>query len=204
MAGNDPQKQLFSLIRDYAAERSQGERRISELKAKIEGLRSEIIAANLELEEAKRSKETVEQELKGYEVELAMSEASIQALEARIDDIQSEINDEGLRLESLKKEEGDCRDDFISKMFELNATIRKFHESVESALTNENDKGTDSRKVTCENDAEICQKELEDKLERIISQTSFEEKEYHTLLHGHKMGLHQGVMLVPLDMVWCI
>lgn len=57
------------------------ERRIVDLKKRINELRSEIIAANTELEDAKRLKETTEQELRGHEVELAVSEASIQTLE---------------------------------------------------------------------------------------------------------------------------
>ena len=51
------------------------------LKKRIEELRSELIKANAELEDAKLGKESSEQELKGYEVELAMNKASIQTLE---------------------------------------------------------------------------------------------------------------------------
>lgn len=56
------------------------ERRIVGLKKRVEELRSEAEVANAELEDAKRSKEIAEQELKGYEVELALSETSIQSL----------------------------------------------------------------------------------------------------------------------------
>ncbi|KAL6271297.1 hypothetical protein ACE6H2_028208 [Prunus campanulata] len=66
--------------------------------------------ANAELEEAKRSKETTEQDLKGYEVELAMNEATIQTLEAliessmqsRISLTQDEISTVGSDLDALK------------------------------------------------------------------------------------------------------
>lgn len=51
------------------------------LRKRIEELRSELDVANVELEEAKRTKESIEQELRGYEVELAMNEATIQTLE---------------------------------------------------------------------------------------------------------------------------
>ena len=127
MAASDPQRQLLTLIRDFASEKSQGgthyshsphfrlvaektkeksklhvffcflfinaielvsrrdlwyaERRIVGLKKRIQELRSEVDAANVELEDAKCLKEITEQEIKGYEVELAMNEASIQTLE---------------------------------------------------------------------------------------------------------------------------
>lgn len=51
------------------------------LKKRIEELRSELDAANMALEQAKRAKETMDQELKGCEVELSINEASLQALE---------------------------------------------------------------------------------------------------------------------------
>lgn len=57
------------------------ERRIVNQKKRIGELRSELIGANAELEEAKRDRERTEQELRGYEVELSMNEASLQALE---------------------------------------------------------------------------------------------------------------------------
>lgn len=81
MAGTDSQKQLFTFLRDFATENSQGERRIVGLKKRIQELRSELDSANAELEDAKRLKENTEQEILGYEVELAMNEASIQTLE---------------------------------------------------------------------------------------------------------------------------
>ncbi|CAA2982113.1 Hypothetical predicted protein [Olea europaea subsp. europaea] len=83
MAGNDPQKQLLTLIRDFASEKSQGERRIVNQKKRIEELQSELEAANAELEGEKRHKESTEQELKGYEVELSMNEASIQTIKVQ-------------------------------------------------------------------------------------------------------------------------
>ncbi|KAJ8422675.1 hypothetical protein Cgig2_025364 [Carnegiea gigantea] len=81
MAATDSQKQLLTLIRDFAAEKSQGERRVFNLKKRIEELRSELEAANSDLENGKCIKETAEQELYGYEVQLSISEASIQTLE---------------------------------------------------------------------------------------------------------------------------
>ena len=62
------------------------ERRIVDLKKRIDELRYEIVGANAELEEAKCAKESIEQDIKGYEVELAMNEASIQTLEVLLPD----------------------------------------------------------------------------------------------------------------------
>ncbi|KVH92745.1 hypothetical protein Ccrd_005215 [Cynara cardunculus var. scolymus] len=81
MGGTNSQKELLSLIRDVSTEKSQGERRVVNLKKQIEERQSELDSVNLELEEAKRLKECTEQELKGYEVELSMNESSIQTLE---------------------------------------------------------------------------------------------------------------------------
>ncbi|KAL2523465.1 hypothetical protein Fot_27388 [Forsythia ovata] len=105
MAGNDPQKQLLTLIRDFATEKSQGERRIVNKKKRIEELRSELEVANAELEGAKRHKESTEQELKGYEVELSMNEASVQTIKARIALNQDELSKVGSQLEALKTSE---------------------------------------------------------------------------------------------------
>lgn len=51
------------------------------LRKRIKELTSEVEVRNAELEEAKRNKESIEQEVRGYEVELAMNEATIQTLE---------------------------------------------------------------------------------------------------------------------------
>lgn len=51
------------------------------LRQRIEELRSEVEAANAELGDAKRTKETIEQELRGFELELALNEALIQTLQ---------------------------------------------------------------------------------------------------------------------------
>ncbi|KAL1824572.1 hypothetical protein ACET3Z_011350 [Daucus carota] len=105
MATNDSQKQFLTLIRGFASESSQGERRIVDLKKRIDELRYEIVGANAELEEAKCAKESIEQDIKGYEVELAMNEASIQTLEARVCLIQNEVAAAKSELEALKTSE---------------------------------------------------------------------------------------------------
>ena len=103
----EPQKQLLSLIRDFAAEKSQGgidfyinalrsssclissvhllalvpnpERRVSDLKKKLLGVVDATDAANAALNEAKRAKEVAERELQGSQVQLSMCDATIQA-----------------------------------------------------------------------------------------------------------------------------
>ncbi|KAI8032318.1 hypothetical protein LOK49_LG01G03891 [Camellia lanceoleosa] len=189
MAGTEPQKQLLTLIRDFASEKSQGERRIVGLKNRTQQLRSELDLANSELEDAKRLKETTEQELKGYEVELAMNDAFIQTLETRISLIQDEISISGSDLESIKNEEGALRDDFISKMFELNANIRKFQEQIACAFCEDNSIKTsmnDGQKLSDAEDPEVRRRDLDNKIAEIISQTTVEEQECQAEQTIHK------------------
>ncbi|KAL5101438.1 hypothetical protein RYX36_005765 [Vicia faba] len=82
--GDDPQKQLLSIIRNFSTEKSQGERRVVALRKQIEMLKSKSNVANAELEKARRCKELIEQELKAFELHLFLSEASVQTLEARM------------------------------------------------------------------------------------------------------------------------
>ncbi|KAJ6378292.1 hypothetical protein OIU78_028521 [Salix suchowensis] len=103
MAAIDPQRQLLTLIREFASEKSQGERRMIGLKKRIQELGCEVDVANAEMEEVKCIKETTKQELKGNELQLALNEASIQTLEARISIIQDEISSVGSQVDGLKK-----------------------------------------------------------------------------------------------------
>ncbi|PSS30422.1 Kinesin-like protein [Actinidia chinensis var. chinensis] len=188
MAGTDPQKQLLTLIRDFATEKSQGERRIVGLKKRIQELRSELDLANAELEDTKRLKETAEQDLKGYEVELARNEASIQTLEVRISLIQDEISIAGSDLEALRNEEGAVRDDFIDKMFNLNADIRKFQEKINGAFYENNlikTSTNNGQELDDTEDAEV-RKGLENQIGEIISQTNAVEQEYQAELNIQK------------------
>ncbi|CAN1322240.1 hypothetical protein LINPERPRIM_LOCUS32320 [Linum perenne] len=82
MAGTE-QKQLLALIRDFASEKSQGERRVTGLKKRNQELQSEIKTENEELDKTKRLKETAENNFKGYEVKLAILDGSFQTLEVR-------------------------------------------------------------------------------------------------------------------------
>ncbi|KAH7553987.1 hypothetical protein JRO89_XS12G0090900 [Xanthoceras sorbifolium] len=191
MAGTDTKKQFLNLIRDFASEKSQGERRVVGLKKQIKELESELEALNAELEEAKRFKETIEQELKGFEVELALNDTTIQALESRISLIQDEISAVGSDVEALKDKQGALRDGFISQMFQLNAKIRAFQQTMAFDFPNDNSVGTaadfekycdlvaqSDLKLSKEEVGEVALTTLEDMLADIGSQTEKEEKEY--------------------------
>ncbi|KAJ8750352.1 hypothetical protein K2173_014267 [Erythroxylum novogranatense] len=187
MAGSDhpPQKQLLSLIRDFASEKSQGERRVVGLKKRVEELRLELNTSNLDLEEAKRFRETIEQDLKGYEVELALKNASIQALEARISLIQGEMTSVGSEVEVLKNEERASRDEFIRQMLELNDKIRGFQESIASKLLNENATGTAEEtdlEIPDEVVTEVDFSETTEKEQEYLAEENLQKREYQTLL----------------------
>ncbi|XP_039138878.1 uncharacterized protein LOC120276222 [Dioscorea cayenensis subsp. rotundata] len=109
MASMEPQKQLLSLIRDFAAEKSQGERRVSDLKKKLLNVVAATDAANAALDEAKRAKEVAERELRGSQVQLSMCDATIQAQLARISLFQGEISKLGSAIDQLKNETGVLR-----------------------------------------------------------------------------------------------
>ncbi|XP_062106746.1 uncharacterized protein LOC133818073 isoform X2 [Humulus lupulus] len=178
--GSDSQKQFLTLIRSLAAEKSQGERRVVGLRKRIEELRSELEDANAELEDVKRTKEITEQEVKGYEVELALSETSIQSLKSRVSLIQDEITTVGSDLEALKNNEGALRDEFISRMFELNAKIRKCQETFARNFHKEGSLGTvaECYKTSVREPNELTLTCLEDTIAHVISQTTKLEEEY--------------------------
>ncbi|KAI3670011.1 hypothetical protein L6452_41575 [Arctium lappa] len=184
MACTNSQKELLTLIRDVSTEKSQGERRVVNLKSRVQELQSELDSVNLEVEEAKRLKECTEQELKGYEVELAMKESSIQTLEWRNSLLRDEISSVGSDLEAVKNEEGALRDDFIRKMFDLNAKIRQFHQSVDSVMNGPFSSNTASQDVNMEHadtrEVEKATRDLEDKLAQIISETNKAEDDYRS------------------------
>ncbi|KAM3253164.1 hypothetical protein P3L10_007234 [Capsicum annuum] len=192
MAGNDSQKQFLTLIRDFASEKSQGERRIINQRKQIQELQSELEIANAEAAAAKNEKEIAEQELKGYEVELAMNESAIQILEERIALIQDELSAYGVDLEALKVKSYprlcSTLDDFIEKMLELNAKIRKFHESVASIFRNDNCSDSASNPGPAKAKAEDVEafKRDQNKLAQIVSQITKEEKEYQVEQNIHR------------------
>ncbi|XP_073040994.1 uncharacterized protein [Primulina eburnea] len=199
MAGSDSQRQFLSLIRDFAAEKSQGERRIVSQKKRIEELQSELEAASTDLGEAKRERETTEQELKGYEVELSMNQVSIQTLESRNALASKEISKLGSELEALKSEENSLRDGFISKMFELNAQIRKSQQLRDSIFNAENlceAKSTGVSLPAHVGDSPRGRSDIEDKLALIISQTDENEQQ-----HKAEQVMHEQVQqeLIKLE-----
>ncbi|CAA0820220.1 Unknown protein [Striga hermonthica] len=183
MAGSNSQKPLLTLIRDFSSEKSQGERRIVNQKKRIEELRSDLDASSAELEDAKRRKETTEQLLKGFEVELSMNDASIQALEARISVTNSEISRLGAELAALKSEESSARDEFIGRMLELNAEIRKFQELLSSPP---NVVDFSNAPLICDQDDQQVGVVPQNKLAEIILLTDKGEEQYKAdqVFHG--------------------
>ncbi|XP_011009048.1 PREDICTED: uncharacterized protein LOC105114252 [Populus euphratica] len=172
MAVSDPQRQLLTLILEFATEKSQGERRVIGLEKLMQELGCEVDVANGEMEEVKCIKETTEQELKGYELQLALNEASIQTLEARISIIQDEISSVGSQVEGLK---------VYSPDVDLNAKIRKFQEEKCIKSKKKSSIGTTAepdRKAVKKVVTEVELRALEDILAHVASQTSKEEQEY--------------------------
>ncbi|CAN4082530.1 unnamed protein product [Withania somnifera] len=187
MAGNDSQKQFLTLIREFASEKSQGERRIINQKKRIQELQSELEIANAEFKEAKNQKEISDQELKGYEVELARNESATQTLEEGIAFIQDELSAYGFALEALKKKDADTRDEFIEKMLELNAKIRKFHESIASIFRNDSNSASKPGRAKAKaEDAEALERDLQNELAQIVSQITKEEEEYQVEQNIHR------------------
>ncbi|XP_038973703.1 uncharacterized protein LOC103708303 isoform X2 [Phoenix dactylifera] len=190
MASGEPQKQLLSLIRDFVAEKSQGERRVADLKKRFLEVQTDLDAANAHLEAAKRTKEVSEQELKGSQVQLSMAFASIKTQEARIFLLQEEISKVGSDLDALKAEENVQRDEFISTMNELNVKIRQFQEMVVCdfqkqrcpELSSDNDKYNSCNQVL---DVQDALKDLKDRIECINAQMHKSEDEYQRELHYH-------------------
>ncbi|XP_021771125.1 uncharacterized protein LOC110735244 [Chenopodium quinoa] len=187
MAATDSRKQLLTLIRDFAAEKSHGERRVFSLKKRIEELESELNSANSELENGKRFKETTDQELKGFEVEFSMNEASKQTLEARIASIQDEISKVGSDVDVLKNEEAALRDEFIGQMLNFKTEIRKFQE-----FSRPNQQPTSCLRTSSDSgDAELI--DLEKKVSFTVAQTATEKEEREREQNLHKQ-LQQDVV----------
>ncbi|KAM0827469.1 hypothetical protein ACQ4PT_068185 [Festuca glaucescens] len=71
--GGEPQKQLLSIIRDFAAEKSHGERTVSGLKRRLDDVLAAADAATAELEAAKRAREAAETDLRGSQVQASIA-----------------------------------------------------------------------------------------------------------------------------------
>ncbi|KAE8785678.1 hypothetical protein D1007_40583 [Hordeum vulgare] len=130
------EKQFLSIIRDFAAEKSHGERTVSGLKRRLDDVVSASDAATAELEAAKSARDAAETKLRGSEVQASIADASIQALEATISHLQEEIAKLGSELEALKVRNLDNRsgDEFLRQMLEMNARIRQFQQKASAEL----------------------------------------------------------------------
>ncbi|EAZ36405.1 hypothetical protein OsJ_20734 [Oryza sativa Japonica Group] len=122
------------MVRDFATDESHGERGMSVLKLRLDGVRSAYDAAAAELETAKRAREDAEQELGGNQVQVAIAVVSIHGLEATISHLQEEISQVRSDLDALKGKGDIERDEFISQMDQLNTKIRKFQQMVSVEL----------------------------------------------------------------------
>ncbi|CAN6201933.1 unnamed protein product [Urochloa humidicola] len=185
-AGSETPKQLLSIIRDFASEKSHGERRVSDLRRRLADARAAADAAAADLDAAKRAREAAEQELRGSQVQAAIAAASIQALEATISRLQVEISKVGSDLDELKSK-ADCeRDEFIDKMQEMNAKIRQFQQMFTLELADHNHSGLQSaedKSKTIESDGML--KDLADKASNIDAEVQLLEEEYKKDLLDH-------------------
>ncbi|CAN6198144.1 unnamed protein product, partial [Urochloa humidicola] len=190
-AGSETPKQLLSIIRDFASEKSHGERRVSDLRRRLADARAAADAAAADLDAAKRAREVAEQELRGSQVQAAIAAASIQALEATISRLQEEISKVGSDLDELKSKEDSERDEFISKMHEMNSKIRQFQQMFSLQLADYNQFGLQSAEgqhvedkgKTIESDGIL--KDLADKASNIEAEVQLLEEEYKKDLLDH-------------------
>ncbi|XP_066371536.1 uncharacterized protein [Miscanthus floridulus] len=182
-SGGDTPKQLLSIIRDFAYEKSHGERRVSDLRRRLADARAAADAAAAELDAAKRAREAAEQDLRGSQVQAAIAADSILALEATISHLQEEISKAGTDLDALKSKGDSEREEFISKMYEMNAKIRQFQQMVSLELAEHNhcEPSTEGQHVRDESknvDSEGSLKDLADKVSNIEAEVQLLEEEY--------------------------
>ncbi|KAK8455220.1 hypothetical protein SEVIR_4G107500v4 [Setaria viridis] len=183
-AGSETPKQLLSIIRDFASEKSHGERRVSDLRRRLADVRAAADAAAAELDAAKRAREAAELELRGSQVQAAIAASTIQALEEEISKVGSE-------LDELKSKGDSERDEFISKMHEMNAEIRQFQQMFSLELAEYNHCGLQSaegqhvgdKSETIESDGIL--KDLADKASNIDAEMQLLEGEYKKDLLDH-------------------
>ncbi|XP_010227796.1 uncharacterized protein LOC100824651 isoform X3 [Brachypodium distachyon] len=177
-AGGEPQKQLLSIIRDFAAEKSHGERTVSGLKRRLDDVLAAADAATSELEAAKRAREAAETELQGSQVQASIAAASIQALEATISHLQEEISKVGSELDALKSKGDSERYEFFSQMQELNGRIREFQQIAHVELAEK--KGFEL------SSADGILKDLVDKVSKIDAEVHALDAEYQKDLLDHE------------------
>ncbi|RLN11713.1 hypothetical protein C2845_PM09G07700 [Panicum miliaceum] len=183
-AGSETPKKLLSIIRDFASEKSHGERRVCDLRRRLADVRAASDAAAAELDAAKRARELAEQELRGSQAQAAIAAATIQALEATISRLQEEISKVGTDLDAIKSKGDSERDDFISQMLDMNAKIRQFQQMVSLELAEYNHSGLQSTEGQHVGDktetveSEGILKSLTDKVSRIDAEVQLLEGEY--------------------------
>ncbi|XP_014751984.1 uncharacterized protein LOC100824651 isoform X2 [Brachypodium distachyon] len=194
-AGGEPQKQLLSIIRDFAAEKSHGERTVSGLKRRLDDVLAAADAATSELEAAKRAREAAETELQGSQVQASIAAASIQALEATISHLQEEISKVGSELDALKSKGDSERYEFFSQMQELNGRIREFQQIAHVELAEKKGfelSSADGHIVGDKNetiDSEGILKDLVDKVSKIDAEVHALDAEYQKDLLDHEKEL---------------
>ncbi|KAL5226021.1 hypothetical protein ABZP36_012660 [Zizania latifolia] len=195
LALNPPGVSRPRLIRFVAAvSPRRAERRVSDLKRRLDDVRAASDAAAAELEDAKRAREEAEQELRGRQVQAAIVDASIQALEATISNLQEEISKVGSDLDALKV--SNFGDEFISQMHELNTKIRQFQHKVSVELKEEkcselpSAEGQHVRDKNETLESEGILKDLIDKVNNIDTEVHVLEEEYQKDLLDHDK-LHQ-------------
>lgn len=196
-AGGDNQKQLLSIIRDFESEKSHGERRLSDLKRRLADARSAADAAAEELDAAKRAREAAEQKLRGIQVQVAIADESILALESTISGLQKEISKASSDLDALKSKGDSERDEFISKMFEMNAKIRQFQQMASVKLAEHNHyelqstEGQPDRDKSKLVESECILKDLADEVSNIEAEVQLLEGEYKKDLLDHDKVLQE-------------
>ncbi|KAJ3700644.1 hypothetical protein LUZ61_004349 [Rhynchospora tenuis] len=192
MANLDSQREFLSLIRDFSNHKSHGDRRVSDLKKRMLDLTSHLESANSDLQLAKQSRETAEQDLRGTQLHLDITCASIRALEARARNLQEEISRIGSDLNALKNKEDAEREDFKTKMLEMNARIREFREMAAQTISKQQSPelplSTVGEVTKTENsmpDAKESFKGLHENFKCINAEMQMLEAEYEKQLHDH-------------------
>ncbi|KAG0482210.1 hypothetical protein HPP92_010294 [Vanilla planifolia] len=190
MAEEDPKRKLLLLIRDFAAEKSQGERRVSDLKKRFLDRQAHFETASNELEKAKRAREAAEGELRGSQAQLDRTCASLRAQEERISGLQGEISNATSELQAIKKDGDIRRDEFIRAMQQLNVKIRKFHERAFQALKACNAEVQTDMSIETANSDQTPKLENENNLKDLESEILSINAEIHGLEEECQQALH--------------
>ncbi|KAJ1696090.1 hypothetical protein LUZ63_004602 [Rhynchospora breviuscula] len=193
-ANQDSQREFLSLIRDLSNRKSHGDRRVSDLKQRMLDLTSHLQSANSHLHLAKQSRQTAEHDLRATQLHLHITSASIPPLQARARILQDQISTVASHLNALKNKEDAEREDFKTKMLQMNATIREFRELPAQTASKQHSPGpglplsTVGEFTKPENsmpDAEESFKGLQENFKCINAEMQMLEAEYEKQLHEH-------------------